>query len=210
MQKYLLSLCLCLTLGPWLSAAASASEQDGAEALIEALAGLEHLQGNFEQRQFDTEDTLIAESKGRFKLLRPGYFSWEITAPDSQIVIATPEYLWHYDRDLETVTRRPVASGGGTTPLQILGGNAQALRRDFLISPIEPGVFFLESLDSEVGFETMTLTLDKGRPSRMDIRDNLKQRVVVDFLELDGSTPLTPEDFAFEPPPGVDLFHYDE
>ena len=210
MQSLLTRLRLCLALCALLLTTAALAEQDGADALIEALTGLEQLQGRFEQRQYDPEDTLVAYASGHFKLLRPGYFSWEITAPDSQIVIATPDHLWHHDRDLETVTRRPVSSGGETAPLQILGGDARSLRSDFRVESVGPGVFFLESLGDEAAFETLTLTLEDGRPKQMDIRDNLKQRVLVDFSDLDGSSALAPEDFAFEPPPGADIFHYDE
>lgn len=181
-----------------------------ADALIAALVDMQRLEGDFEQRQYETDGSLIAESTGRFRLLRPGFFIWEINAPDSQIVIANPQFLWHYDRDLETVTRRPVTAEGGTAPLQILGGDAEALRRDFRVSQQAPGVFFLEAQSANAGFEALTLTLLEGLPAQMDIRDSLKQRVVIDFLQLDSSVALTPQDFEFQPPPGVDLFYYDE
>ena len=31
----------------------------------------------------------------------------------------------------------------------------------------------------------------------------------IEFSDLDSSSPLTPADFAFTPPPGVDLFYHD-
>ena len=43
-----------------------------------------------------------------------------------------------------------------------------------------------------------------------EIVDRLKQRVSVQFSDLDTTSALTPEDFAFQPPPDADLFFYDE
>ncbi|MCB1844189.1 MAG: outer-membrane lipoprotein carrier protein LolA [Halioglobus sp.] len=211
MKQTLSLLCLLVTLWASLATPSFAEQAPApADALITALAGMQRLAGDFEQRQYESDGSLIAESSGRFKLLRPGFFLWEISSPDSQVVIANPQYLWHYDRDLETVTRRPVTAEGGTAPLQILGGDAEALRRDFRVSQHGPGVFFLEAQSANAGFEALTLTLAEGRPAQMDIRDNLKQRIVIDFMKLDGQAALTPQDFEFQPPPGVDLFYYDE
>ena len=44
----------------------------------------------------------------------------------------------------------------------------------------------------------------------MEIRDNLNQRVIVEFSELQVDGGLTREDFAFTPPEGVDTFYYDQ
>jgi outer membrane lipoprotein-sorting protein len=44
----------------------------------------------------------------------------------------------------------------------------------------------------------------------MDIMDNLNQRVHIDFDKVDTTSTLQPEDFAFTPPEGADLFYYDE
>ena len=52
--------------------------------LLQQLQAIEQLQGSFSQRQFDGNGELVAESSGVFRLLRPGYFAWEVRAPDSQ------------------------------------------------------------------------------------------------------------------------------
>ena len=46
--------------------------------------------------------------------------------------------------------------------------------------------------------------------SRMEVLDNLQQRIDIEFREVDSNSPLAPEDFHFEPPQGVDVFYHDQ
>ncbi len=146
MTKYLLT--LWLGLAPLLSLAQAESDVDD---LLAALAPIKHLQGSFSQQQYGQDNLLLAESSGKFRLLRPGYFAWEILSPDEQLIIAGPEFIWHYDRDLETVTRRPVTSNAEMTPLQILGGDESALREKFQVVRKAEGTFLLTPLSADVG-----------------------------------------------------------
>jgi outer membrane lipoprotein carrier protein len=201
----LIGLTLCFLFGILRARAA-----EPADDLIARLAAIDGLQGRFEQRQFDEDGALVRESGGRFRLLRPGYFLWDITTPDSQLVIADPAFVWHYDRDLETVTRRPVAGSVDASPLQVLGGDTSVLRERFRVQQPESGRFILTS-DAEAGsFRELTLGFDGDTIRTMEIINSLNQRIEIEFLETDPSSKLHPDDFLFSPPPGVDLFYYDE
>jgi len=180
------------------------------DTLVAELGPVTRLQGRFVQRQYDPEGALLAESSGRFRLLRPGYFSWEILDPDSQLIIADPDYIWHYDRDLETATRRPVTVDGEWTPFQILGGDAAALRERFRVEQTGAGVFLLYPLAPEAGFKQLRLSLDGARLTGMEIVDNLDQKVVIEFVDLDSDSALDKGDFAFTPPEAADTFYYDQ
>ncbi len=186
------------------------AESAAVDELIEILQQTSRLQGTFEQRQYDANDVLLAESSGHFKMLRPGYFSWEIEAPDSQLIVANPEYIWHHDKDLETVTRRPVTDSGVLSPLQILGGREELLRSQFSVSKSANGIFTLVPNQSEPGFSRLALTLEGAVITGMEIIDALDQRVVIQFREVGDSSALSEQDFAFIPPDGVDLFYYDQ
>jgi len=205
MTKYLLT--IWLGLAQLMSFAQAESDVD---ELLASLAPIKHLQGSFSQQQYGQDNLLLAESSGKFRLLRPGYFAWEILKPDSQLIIAGPEFIWHYDRDLETVTRRPVTSNAEMTPLQILGGDESALREKFEVVHKAEGTFLLTPRSAEVGFKQLTLYLNKTQLTGMDIQDNLEQSVVIKFADLDSRSNLSIADFAFTPPTGVDLFYYDE
>jgi len=205
MKKYLFT--LWLALAPLVSLAQAGSDVND---LLASLAPIKHLQGNFTQQQYGQDKLLLAESSGKFRLFRPGYFSCEILSPDQQLIIAGPEFIWHHDRDLETVTRRPVTSNAEMTPLQILGGDESALREKFQVVRTAEGAFVLTPLVADVGFKQLTLYLNEAQLTGMDIQDNLDQSVVIKFTDLDSHSELNITDFAFTPPAGADLFYYDE
>ena len=189
---------------------APALRAEPVDELLQALQVIERLQGEFLQRQYARDGSVTAESEGRFRLLRPGYFAWEISSPDSQLIIANPQYLWHHDRDLETVTRRPLASSEAMTPLQVLGGDGEALRRDYVVSRDDEGRFVLQPQNPDAGFLQLSLTIAGNEIHGMEVLDNLNQQIVIDFSALDTTSPLQPLDFDFSPPPDADLLYHDE
>lgn len=189
----------------WVMGADTAADKLGAR-----LAELDQLQGDFEQRQFDTEGRLLTASSGTFKLLRPGYFSWDIREPDSQLIIADPDYIWHHDRDLETVTRRPVASGSHASPLQVLGGDAEALRREFRVESVGANRFRLTPTADNPDFQWLIVQVAPRGIEAMEIRDRLDHRIEISLSALERDKSLTPADFSFSPPAGADLFYYDQ
>jgi outer membrane lipoprotein carrier protein len=202
----LLGLGLCLVAG-----IARADEQASAELAAELLQ-FQHLQGQFLQRQYAASGgELVGETRGNFRLLRPGYFAWEITVPDSQLIIADLEHLWHFDRDLETVTRRPVTGREDMSPLQVLGGDTDVLAKNYTVEKVGAGRYQLVPLpDTNPGFESLVVILASGQFSGMEIHDKLGQRLFIEFSEVDDQTTLTPADFAFTPPAGADLFYHDQ
>ena len=202
----IVNLSLCLLAGAVRAQDATATDQ-----LLDRLDQISAMQGQFQQRQFDGDGEVLIESSGSFKLLRPFFFSWEISSPDRQLIVANAEYLWHYDIDLQTATRRPVVGNIEASPLQILGGDESVLREQYAVSKDDDNTFTLKPVDNAKGFRQLTVSFDAAVMQRMDIVDRLGQRVVVDFDQVDAISPLSSSDFEFTPPPGdVDLFYYDE
>jgi outer membrane lipoprotein carrier protein len=208
MIRVLLLACLGLCL---LATTASAEDATATDQLLARLARISQLQGDFTQRQLDEGNQVLAESSGAFKLLRPSYFSWEITAPDRQLIVANSQHLWHYDIDLQTATRHPVAGNVEASPLQILGGDEATLRDQYSVIQDAENTFTLTPVDSGNSFRRLTVSFTGDTIGRMDILDKLGQQVVVDFSNIDANTPLASDDFDFTPPAGdVDLFYYDD
>lgn len=199
-----LSLLVVLQSAGWVQA-----EESAMDGLLAVLAPVKHMQGAFSQQHYAADGELVGESSGRFRLLRPGYFAWEISAPDSQLIIADPEYLWQYDRDLETVTRRPVDGSQAMTPLQVLGGDAEALREHYQVERDAEGRFLLHPRQGDPGFQSLALDFQGDVFRGMEVLDNLGQRVVIRFSDVSDGKALSPEDFDFTPPPGADLFYHD-
>ncbi len=201
---------IVLVISLWALAGYAASDTRASDELFSLLQPIHQLQGQFTQKLYGQDGQLQEQSSGHFRLLRPGYFAWDITSPDSQLIIADPRFIWHYDRDLETVTRRPVTADTQLSPLQILGGDEAALRVHFTVQSQTPGDYVLTPVDGDPGFKRLTLHVQGNTITGMDILDNLDQRVVIVFTDTDSDRPLTSADFAFEPPEGVDLFLYEQ
>ena len=183
---------------------------DATDRLLEMLGQVESMQGSFLQQQYDEEESLVGESSGKFRLLRPGYFAWEINSPDSQLITANPTYLWHHDRDLETVTRRPIVDSEQMSPLQVLGGNEDLLRASFSVEQTTASSFSLHPKGINPGFQRLLVIFNGNVFEGLEIADNLNQRIVIRFENIDSESKLTPEDFDFAPPEGADLFYYDQ
>ena len=91
------ALAACLLVGIARDAAATPVDD-----LLAHLDSIERLQGSFEQQQYGEDGEVLLSSSGTFRILRPGYFAWEISEPDSQLVLADPtfEAIIRYQRPL--------------------------------------------------------------------------------------------------------------
>ena len=197
------ALSACLIIGIARDAQASATA-----SLTERLSEVVHMRGDFMQTQYGPNGEVLGESAGRFQLLRPAFFSWEIPSPDSQLIVADDIYLWHYDKDLETLTRRPVTAVA-VSPLQVLGGDLAALSDRFDIEG-EGDSYTLRALDADAGFESLSLRFEGNSLVAMEVLDRLQQRIVVMFSAVDLQTLLSADDFAINAPENVDTFYYEE
>lgn len=197
-------------LGLCLAAGIARAEESATAELARHLQNIEQMAGTFDQEQFSSESgERVGRASGSFRLLRPDYFAWEIDAPDSQLIVADPEYVWHYDRDLETVTRRPVAGNEAASPLQVLGGDRDALAANYLVERAGEGRYQLTPTIANAGFRELVLVLEGGVLAGMEIRDNLDQKLVIRFSGVSLKPGLTTADFVFQPPEGADLFYHD-
>ena len=95
---------------------AHGEDKSAAEQLADILAGMKSLSGQFEQATVTREDDLAASSQGSFRMLQPGYFYWEITAPDQQVFFSDGRTLTHYDIDLEQAVIQPAGDISGVNP----------------------------------------------------------------------------------------------
>ncbi len=189
----------------------SASANESAtDALLEHLDPVKYSQGEFTQRLYGDGDEIIARTSGTFRMLKPSWFAWEIQAPDRQLIISDPQHLWHFDEDLQTVTRRPVEGREEMAPLQVLGGDAEVLRQRFDVVKVSPQKFRLSPKAGDPGFQSLTVEFEEQRIARIEVLDSLNQRVEVRFQNVSNDTELTAADFVFSPPEGADLFYYDQ
>ena len=183
---------------------------DGLSGLERQLSGLESLSGRFEQTLYSVDGEVLEQSSGSFSLLRPGYLSWHIREPEEQLLLAANETLWHYDVELETATRRRIPAGHPTSPLTILGGDASTLSAWYEVEQLAEDRWRLRPRFDDAEFSGVELVFAGGLPVEMKIDDNLGRSTVIGLGELDPGGDLSPSDFVFEPPAGVDIYASDE
>ena len=183
-------------------------------ALWARLAGLDQAQGRFEQALYSARGELLERSSGRYALLKPGFLRWEIERPDRQRLVVTAGRIWHYDIDLATATRRALRRGESFSALDLLTADTASLRRRFQVEVLDDDSaenstdqrYRLLPLFAGAEFAVLELTWRDGRLRAMSIRDRSAQRIQLALTPDLAAAPLQPRDFAFEPPPGVEVF----
>jgi outer membrane lipoprotein carrier protein len=198
------------------AAALHADEPTAAELLAAALSSQERLEGKFEQIHNDPQGRELERSSGHFKMLRPGYLRWEVAAPEPQLLISDLDYLWHYDIDLETATRRRLDDTVRLSPGQLLSGDPQALNQLYDIVKVTTTTgdehYILRprsELRAEAGFASLELTLDGQFVREMRVHTSAGATTDIHFSDLLTTSQVDISDFVFTPPPGTDIFYHD-
>ena len=192
---------LSLVTGQAISQTTLANEQ-----VLQSLAAIDQLQGEFQQTLYDEDGAALELSSGEFALLQPEYFSWHILAPDEQILVASPGSLWHYDVELETATHRSLDVLSDSSPIAILGAEPERVLEQYRVENAGGDAWrFFPRFDG-ADYLYLTLHLDDGKPQILEIADRLGRNTIILFSALDSESLLEPADFQFAPPAGVDIY----
>ena len=160
------------------------------------LEGQNTASGTFRQSVVDINGAVAFSSTGRFAALKPHHFRWEIESPDRQLLIATPEAFWQWDKDLDVVVLRDAPEIEDLPISAIWNGTVD----DRTSSDEEPGRF---------GDEVKNLSVRSPDENTIIVRfdDSLGQKTLFEFnLETQGV--VNPSTFVITVPDGVDF--YDE
>ena len=106
---------------------------------LEVLSARASLAGSFTQTIVSPDGVELERAEGRFQLLRPHFFWWEIEEPDRQLLVAVDGQLTQIDWDLEVVSQRSFSSQDRTV-LQWLLASREELEAAFNIQAQEQGV----------------------------------------------------------------------
>lgn len=181
-----------------------------ATQLDQLLQATQHLQADFVQTVNDVHGRSISKSRGRFFLMRPGQFRWEIQQPDKELVIGTGNRIIIYNEELKQVTIKRLEKNLGEIPALLLTQNDIAsenhfnVRLDprkvigqqwFLLTPKNKNDFFVEI---RLGFSHQTLI-------GMQLRDSLDQITTIQFKENKQNKLLNKNLFQFKLPKDVDV-----
>lgn len=198
-----LALLTLLALTPALSQA-----NDAGQNLHRLLGKIDSLSARFEQLVLDGGGTRLQQSQGEMVLARPGKFHWRTDEPFPQLLVSDGETLWMYDQDLEQVTQQAVDQQLSNTPALLLSGDLARLQESFQIqgpTDADSGTFRLVPNSEDALFSVLRMQFEAGVPVEMQLEDNLGQQTSVHFYELAINPTITPDQFQFQIPDGVDL-----
>lgn len=179
-------------------------------------------QAEFTQVVISPDGQRQRRSTGTLAFQRPDRFRFAYTSPSEQLIVADGQQVWLYDVDLEQVTVRPVSEAVGNTPAAIL--SSAALERDFTLKAIPgptagavtaapvsvPGGMKWQWVQAipkrkDGSFQTVEVGFVQGRLAALDILDGFGQRTRLSFSKFETGVRLSPDQFKFTPPAGVDV-----
>ncbi len=202
MKQRFIKLVILLLLAPHL---AWASETAALESFFESL---ETLQCDFKQRVYDGNGAVVEQTEGTIAIRRPGQFRWITTVPYQQEVIGDGERIWIYDPDLEQVTVRRQKGVLNSTPAHLLtqqfplreAFNLETVDRSDSLQWIE-----LKPLQEGGGFERLMVAMAQGALRQIEVEDSIGQRTEIILVDVRTNRALSPQQFQFVPPAGVDI-----
>ena len=160
------------------------------------LEGQNTTSGTFQQTVMDINGAVAFSSTGRFAALKPHHFRWEIESPDRQLLIATPEVFWQWDKDLDVVILRDAPEIEDLPISAIWNGKVDSRSS----SDVETGHL-------GDGVKSLSVRSPDENIIIVKFEDSLGQKTLFEFnLETDGA--VTPSTFVITVPDGVDF--YDE
>ncbi|WOJ94080.1 outer-membrane lipoprotein carrier protein LolA [Congregibacter variabilis] len=184
----------------------AALAQNETEEVWILLAAQSQASGGFVQELFDESEELLERSSGRYAVLRPGFFRWEIEDPDQQMIVVSGTQLWHYDIDLAAATRRDTSQSNEFTPLELLAGDSDELRGRFEAQRLGPARVRLIPTFPQAGFASVDIAWEGDAVIAMDVQDRSGQMIKLDLSPDPNPAQLTAKDFEFVAPAGVDVY----
>lgn len=197
--------CLLLLLAAFLPLASEASSLERFQSFLRTT---QSARGEFEQRVFDRDRKPTQSAKGTFVFQRPGRFRWNYSAPNEQLIVGDGVRVWIYDKDLNQVTVRRLASALGSTPAALLAGSPGIEKAfEFSEAGARDGLEWLEAKprEREAGFERIRMGFGATGIEAMELVDHFGQTTVLRFSNLVRNPQLDPGAFRFTPPPGADV-----
>ncbi|ABD80954.1 outer membrane lipoprotein chaperone LolA [Saccharophagus degradans] len=184
---------------------------DDIDALIGKLDQFNTVSGKAMQVITSADGEEIQKTESEFKILRPGYFYWRTLPPYEQIIVSNPDTISVYDPDLEQVSIYQ-SEKMRNSPASILSGNRSAIEKQFKVTKSgasndkKSTSFELSYLDTaNADFKKLTVTFKKDQLASIVMHDMLDQVTSITFGKVNTKAALTPAQFEFTPPAGVDV-----
>ena len=186
----------------------NANPQQARQRLDKFFTQVNTMQGSFTQQVFNKKGRRTQNAAGLLYVSRPGKFRWNYRSPDPQEIVGDGRNMWVWDKDLEQVTVKPMTRAVSATPVAILMRKEKPGVR-FHVQYMRPqgslDWFRLVPRRASRDFKQIQLAVDNGSNIRqMIMLDQLGQKTRI-FLNTRSNQNISPSQFRFRPPAGVDV-----
>lgn len=203
---------VCLLVLPM---AVLAKAQEAMEELTILLQNTHTFSADFEQNIKDKKGATISESSGKVKISRPGKFYWKIEHPEPVLVVADGKVLWHYDMELDQVTKKDLNKALANSPAALLAGSTDALKKNFKANYTEikkckidnDTCITLKSTEADPLFNEIKIAFRDKKLTAMEMTDALGQTIWTQYNSVTLNGAVDKSLFHFTPPKGTDIIH---
>ena len=156
------------------------------------------------------------KSSGVFAFIRPARFRFDYQKPYPLTLVADGNMLWWHDVDLAQVTARSQSQALSSSPAALIAtaSDLAALQKEFHLQDQSEadGLQWVQATpkmrESSIQSVRIGLRVESGVANleKLDILDAMGQRSVISFEYFEANPKnLSPSQFVFVPPKGVDV-----
>ncbi len=185
-----------------------AAYADGIEDLRHFYSNTHAMRARFEQTVFDQKGRKLQAVAGTMLLSRPNKFRWDYNKPYEQQIISDGQQVFLFDIDLQQVTVRALEQVLGTSPAALLAGGP-AVESGFMLTRLQSqgGLQRIQARpkQKDSGFQVVIISFRDRQLAEMRMVDSFGQSTYIVFSEVEVNPTLTPNQFLFKAPKGVDM-----
>ena len=167
----------------------------------------ESFQGSFNQLVFDNQGQIIEEANGKVIFKKPHFFKWIYKKPHQNQIISDGEIIYIYDPDLSQVIMSQFSQSNSNNPSLIFF--QKNIEKFFKVTTksINGELWYrCQSLSDDADYETLELKFDsQGKVLAMNIIDRLKNKILVNFEDIQTNIKINEATFLFNVPENVEI-----
>ena len=167
----------------------------------------ESFQGSFNQIVFDNQGQIIEEANGKVIFKKPHFFKWIYKKPHQNQIISDGEIIYIYDPDLSQVIMSQFSQSNSNNPSLIFF--QKNIEKFFKVTTksIDGELWYrCQSLSDDVDYESLELKFDsQGKVLAMNIIDRLKNKILVNFEDIQTNIKINEATFLFNVPENVEI-----
>jgi len=167
----------------------------------------ESFQGSFNQIVFDNQGQIIEEANGKVIFKKPHFFKWIYKKPHQNQIISDGEIIYIYDPDLSQVIMSQFSQSNSNNPSLIFF--QKNIEKFFKVTTksIDGELWYrCQSLSDDADYESLELKFDsQGKVLAMNIIDRLKNKILVNFEDIQTNIKINEATFLFNVPENVEI-----